>query len=75
MLYYSDSPQVDFDSLPETANFRQQPDAMYVGCPGKHGYLNLGFEVDKSGKSILRELDRRAPVSYTHLTLPTNSLV
>lgn len=62
MLYYSDSPQVDFDSLPETANFRQQPDAMYVGCPGKHGYLNLGFEVDKSGKSILRELDRRAPL-------------
>jgi len=62
MLYYSDSPQVDFDSLPETANFRQQPDAMYVGCPGKHGYLSLGFEVDKSGKSILRELDRRAPL-------------
>lgn len=60
--YYSDSPRVDFDSMPEMAPYLSQPDAMYVGCPGKHGYLNLGFELDASGKSILRELDRRAPL-------------
>ena len=60
--YYSDSPKVDFDSAAEMAPYTAQPDAMYVGCPGKHGYLNLGFELDASGKSILRELDRRAPL-------------
>lgn len=62
MRYYSDSPKVDFDSMPEMAGFLQQPDAMYVGCPGKHGYLNLGFELNREGRSILRELDRRAPL-------------
>lgn len=61
-LHYSDSPKVDFDSMPEMAPYLQQPDAMYVGCPGKHGYLNLGFALDRDGKSILRELDRRAPL-------------
>lgn len=60
--YYSDSPRVDFDSMPEMAPYLSQPDAMYVGCPGKHGYLNLGFVLDADGKSILRELDRRAPL-------------
>ena len=59
--YYSDSPKVDFDHAPEMAPYLEQPDAMYVGCPGKHGYLNLGFELD-AGKSIMRELDRRAPL-------------
>ncbi len=61
MRYYSDSPKVDFDSFAEMSPYLEQPDAMYVGCPGKHGYLNLGFEV-KNGKTILRELDRRAPL-------------
>ncbi len=60
--YYSDAPRVNFDHLPEMASYLEQPDAMYVGCPGKHGYLNLGFELDKQGKSILRKLDRRAPL-------------
>lgn len=60
--YYSDSPRVDFDAMPELAGYTAEPTAMYVGCPGKHGYLNLGFEVDSSGRSILRELDRRAPL-------------
>lgn len=60
--YYSDSPKVDFDHAPEMAPYLEQPDAMYVGCPGKHGYLNLGFELDADGKSIMRELDRRAPL-------------
>lgn len=60
--HYSDSPKVDFDNVPEMAPYLQQPDAMYVGCPGKHGYLNLVFEVDKRGRSIMRDWDRRAPL-------------
>ena len=60
--HYSDAPQVDFDSAPEMRPYLAQPDAMYVGCPGKHGYLNLGFELDRNGRSFLRELDRRAPL-------------
>ena len=60
--HYSDSPEVNFDAMPEMAPYLEQPEAMYVGCPGKHGYLNLGFELDRDGKSILRELDRRAPL-------------
>ena len=59
---YSDAPAVDFDSAPEMQPYLAQPDAMYVGCPGKHGYLNLGFELNREGRSILRELDRRAPL-------------
>lgn len=53
---------VDFDSAREMSPYLAKPRAMYVGAPGKHGYLNLGFEVDRSGRSILRELDRRAPL-------------
>lgn len=61
MRHYSDAPDVNFDDAPEMQPYLAQPDAMYVGCPGKRGYLNLGFEV-KNGKSIMRELDRRAPL-------------
>lgn len=59
---YSDIPVVSFDDAPEMAPYLAPPRASYVGAPGKHGYLNLGFELDPSGKSILRELDRRAPL-------------
>lgn len=76
MRHYSDAPEVDFDHAPEMHTFLEQPDAMYVGCPGKRGYLNLGFELDRDGKSILRELDRRAPLIvqqalYFDETLPS----
>lgn len=60
--HYTDAPPVSFDHAPEMAPYLRQPEAMYVGAPGKHGYLNLGFEIDPRGKSILRELDRRAPL-------------
>ena len=60
--HFSDSPEVDFSSAPEMAPYLTEPPAMYVGAPGKRGYLNLGFELDRDGKSILRELDRRAPL-------------
>lgn len=59
---YSDSPEVDFSKAREMRPYLSEPQAMYVGCPGKHGYLDLGFELDSDGKSILRQLDRRAPL-------------
>lgn len=62
LRHYSDSPKVDFDNVPEMAPYLSQPDAMYVGCPGKHGFFNLRFELDKEGKSIMRDWDRRAPL-------------
>ena len=52
----------DFNSAKEMKPYLTRPRAMHVGAPGKHGYLNLGFELDPTGKSILRELDRRAPL-------------
>lgn len=56
------APEVDFSSAREMAPYLREPEAMYVGAPGKHGYLRLGFELDKEGKSILRDLDRRHPL-------------
>lgn len=55
-------PEVDFSHCSEMAPYLDAPIAMYVGAPGKHGYLRLGFEIDPRGKSILRDLDRRAPL-------------
>ena len=56
------TPEVDFDSAKEMARYLSEPDAMYVGAPGKHGYLRMGFELDPRGKSIMRDLERRAPL-------------
>lgn len=56
------APEVDFSDRREMAPYLDEPKAMYVGAPGKHGYLRLGFEIDPRGKSILRDLDRRAPL-------------
>ncbi len=56
------APEVDFSTAREMAPYLEEPKAMYVGAPGKHGYLRLGFELDKTGKSILRDLDRRHPL-------------
>lgn len=58
----TECPTVDFSSAREMAPYLEEPKAMYVGAPGKHGYLNLGFEIDPRGKCILRNLDRRAPL-------------
>ena len=55
-------PPVDFSSAPEMAPYLEEPKAMYVGSPGKHGYLKMGFEIDPRGKCIMRDLDRRAPL-------------
>lgn len=56
------APEVDFSTAREIAPYLEEPKAMYVGAPGKHGYLRLGFELDRDGKSILRDLDRRHPL-------------
>ena len=55
-------PEVDFASAHEMQPYLREPDAMYVGAPGKHGYLKLRFALDPDGKSILREIDRRVPL-------------
>ncbi len=55
-------PEVDFSTAREMQPYLKEPPQMYVGAPGKHGYLRLGFELDKDGKSILRDLDRRVPL-------------
>ena len=46
----------------EMAPYLAEPKAMPVGTPGKTGYLYLGFELDGQGRSIMRDLDRRAPL-------------
>lgn len=55
-------PEVNFDDAREMAPYLAPPDAMYVGAPGKHGYLRMGFEIDPRGKSIMRDLERRVPL-------------
>lgn len=59
---YTDVDIVSFDDAHEMKPYLATPRAMYVGAPGKHGYLRLGFELDADGRSILRDLDRRAPL-------------
>ncbi|MCH5238815.1 MAG: urease accessory protein UreD [Muribaculaceae bacterium] len=53
---------MNFDAAKEMHPYLREPEAMYVGAPGKHGYLRMGFELDKWGKSIMRDLERRAPL-------------
>ena len=46
----------------ELRPYLTEPKAMRVGVPGKTGYLNMVFELDLHGKSILRNLERRVPI-------------
>ena len=59
---YTDVEIVSFDKAREMKPYLTTPRAMYVGAPGKHGYLRMGFELDGQGRSILRDLDRRTPL-------------
>lgn len=52
----------DFSSARELRAYLEEPKAMPVGTPGKSGYLYLGFEINADGRSIMRDLDRRAPL-------------
>lgn len=63
---YSDMPLVNFDSMPELAGYTNEPPAMYVGAPGKCGFLRLGFEVDRDGRHVMRESERRSPLVVKH---------
>lgn len=53
---------MDFSAAKEMAPYLAEPKAMPVGTPGKSGYLYLGFELDARGRSILRDLERHAPL-------------
>lgn len=55
-------PEVDFSHCAEMAPYLDVPPAMYIGAPGKHGYLRMGFEIDPHGKCIMRDLERRVPI-------------
>lgn len=55
-------PEVDFGDAREMSPYLEAPEAMYVGAPGKQGYLRMGFELDSEGKSIMRDLERRVPL-------------
>ena len=52
----------DFSAAKEMAPYLEEPKAMPVGTPGKSGYLYLGFELDDRGRSIMRDLERHAPL-------------
>ena len=56
------APDVDFSDAREMQPYLNAPRGMYVGAPGKHGYLRMGFELADSGKCIMRDLERRAPL-------------
>lgn len=49
-------------SLREMQPYNHPTRAMYLGAPGKVGYLRLGFELNAEGKSILRDHERIAPL-------------
>ncbi len=52
----------DFSSRPEMRQYLNEPKAMHVGAPGKSGFLNMTFEVDSRGRSVMSELHRRVPI-------------
>lgn len=57
------SPEMNFlTGMREMQPFNHPTRAMYIGAPGKVGYLRLGFEIDAGGKSILRDHERIAPL-------------
>ncbi len=53
---------MSFSAAKEMTPYLAEPKAMPVGTPGKTGYLRLGFELDDRGRSIMRDLERRAPL-------------
>lgn len=53
---------MNFANAKEMSPYLEEPKAMPVGTPGKVGYLYLGFELDSDGKSIMRDLERHAPL-------------
>lgn len=63
---------MNFALKKEMSPYLEHPRAMPVGTAGKMGYLYLGFELDGEGRSILRDLERHAPLivqQEQHITL------
>ena len=58
-------------SMPEFASFQDEPPQMSSGTVGKTGFLRLGFE-HRSGKTILANLERRAPTWCSARCIATN---
>lgn len=52
----------DYTKCRELAPYLAPTKAMRMGAPGKYGLLDLVFELDRRGKSIMRHWDRRAPL-------------
>lgn len=52
----------DFTHCRELEPYRSLTCAMRMGAPGKFGKLDLVFELDGSGKSVMRHWERRAPL-------------
>jgi len=48
-------------NAPEVADYRDEPQQLPAGAPGKDGFLRLGFE-RRDGRSVLSELAHRAPL-------------
>lgn len=46
----------------EMAPYLEPPRVLPVGTPGKTGRVRLGFELDGSGRSIMRDWERQAPL-------------
>jgi len=57
------SPEIKkLTAMREMQPYNRPTRAMYIGAPGKVGYLRLGFEIDARGRSILRDHERIAPL-------------
>src|SRR5438105_9038994 len=48
-------------NAPEVVDYRDEPQQLPAGAPGKDGFLRLGFE-HRDGRSMLSELAHRAPL-------------
>ena len=52
----------DFSDYRELKPYSAPTQAMRMGAPGKHGLLDLVFELDSGRKSVMRHWERRAPL-------------
>lgn len=52
----------DFTQCRELSPYLAETRAMHLGAPGKSGMIDLVFELDKRGKSIMRHWERHVPL-------------
>ena len=58
---------VDFSTAKEMAPYLEQPKAMYVGAPGKTGYLFMGFEL--AGHTVAVLTGRSSNNTFSHFCI------